>query len=290
MRSASERGGHRGTRRIVRACVLAFAFAAVAMITQLAVPVSATAQNAAVLSPSDQDLIVRVRQAGLWEMPSGSWAIQRADSDQVKQVGRTLMVDHGRLDVLTRNMAAQYNLQLPDQPNADQQSWLREEQNARNGAEFQRIFVNRLRAAHGVILGVIGQVRADTKNDQIRGYATTANQVVLRHITLLESTGLVDYSQLPEPKTATTASTSAAQSLDLGLPGIVAAVVVTLVVAIGSWWLLRMIRRPQKTRAVKEVRTDRTARETQPTQETRKRSFGSRDAIAGPQPDFRTKI
>lgn len=274
MRSGSERGGHRGRRRAVRALVRAFVFTAVAVTTQLTAPFSATAQNAAVLSPSDQDLIVRVRQAGLWEMPSGAWAIERADSEVVKQVGRTLMVDHGRLDVLTRNLAAQYNLQLPSQPNADQQSWLAEEQNARNGAEFQRIFVNRLRGAHGVILGVIGQVRADTKNDQIRAYATTANQVVLRHITLLESTGLVDYSQLPEPTMSTTSSTSAAQSLNLGVSGIIAAAVVTVVVTAGSWWLLRTILRPGRTRR---------------TRKNRKR-FDGGNAVPGPQPEIPAEI
>jgi predicted outer membrane protein len=235
------------------------------MTAQFAVPFFAAAQNAAVISPSDQDLIVRVRQAGLWEMPSGAWAIQRAASDQVKQVGRTLMVDHGRLDVITRDMAAQYNIPLPDQPTADQQSWLMEEQNARNGAEFQQIFVNRLRAAHGVILGIIGQVRAGTKNDQIRAYATTANQVVLRHITLLESTGLVDYSKLPEPTMSSTASKSAAQSLDLGLGGIIAGAVVAVVVAIGSWWVLRAIRRPRRTS---------------------RRSFDGRRATPSPQPEI----
>lgn len=214
---------------------------------QMAVPSYAAAQNAAVLSASDQDLLNRVRQAGLWEMPAGAMAMTRADSDDVKQVGRALMVDHGRLDVAVRDLAAKYRVTLPDQPNKDQQSWLNEMVNARNGAEFQQIFANRLRAAHGTIFGIIGQVRAGTKNDDIRAFAATANQVVLRHISLLESTGMVDYGKLPDPQTST-ATTSATQSLNIGGGALIALVVLFVVFGFGTIMVLRMARSPRKKR------------------------------------------
>src|SRR3954470_24923459 len=42
------------------------------------------------LSPADTDFLVRVRQAGLWEMPSGQMAQTQAESPTVKSVGATL--------------------------------------------------------------------------------------------------------------------------------------------------------------------------------------------------------
>ncbi|KAA9153355.1 DUF4142 domain-containing protein [Amycolatopsis acidicola] len=210
-------------------------------------PALASAQTAT-LTAADQDLLVRVRQAGLWEMPSGDLARSRADNPLVRQVGMTLMVDHGRLDVAVRDLAAKYNVALPDQPNADQQSWLAEERAAPTSSEFERVFANRLRAAHGVIFSVIAGVRAGTRNDEMRAFADTANQVVLRHITLLESTGLVDYTKLPQPTVNTTAATSASSALDMSAMGIVTTVVLGALLCGATLLLLWLIRNSARRR------------------------------------------
>lgn len=236
MFSASDRG-------FLRALVLVVLLA----LSQSAVPVLASAQQAT-LSDSDRDLLNRVRQAGLWEMPSGDLARTRAQTPQVRQVGQTLMVDHGRLDVSVRAFAAKYGVVLPGRPNADQQSWLAEERNATTTSDFERIFVNRLRAAHGVIFAVIAQVRAGTRNDEIRAFAATANQVVLRHISLLESTGLVDYNALPQPTVSSTAATSAASALDLSSLTILTTVLVVLLVLTATLLVLWLIRSSARRR------------------------------------------
>lgn len=132
-------------------------------------------------------------------------AMQKGTTQQVKDVGFALMVDHGRLDKFTRDLAQQMGLALPDQPSDEQRGWLGEEM-AATGQNFDRIFANRLRAAHGAVLNVISQVRTGTRDNTIRAYATTANQAVMRHITLLESTGMVDYDSLPEPVVSATSA------------------------------------------------------------------------------------
>jgi predicted outer membrane protein len=238
MRSASDPRQHRAGHILVLLVVL--------VMSQLAVPVLASAQTAT-LSASDRDLLNRVRQAGLWEMPAGDMARTRAENPHVRDVGMTLMVDHGRLDVQVRDLAAKYGVVLPDQPTADQQSWLNEMRNATSSSDFERIFANRLRAAHGTVFGVIAQVRAGTRNDEIRAFAATANQVVLRHITLLESTGLVDYNQLPQPTVNTTSATSAASALDLGSMDVLVTVVLVLLLCgatlLGLWLIRNSVRR-----------------------------------------------
>lgn len=217
------------------------------VMSQMAAPAIATAQTVTLTDP-EKDLLNRVRQAGLWEMPAGDMARVRAETPHVRQVGETLMVDHGRLDVAVRDLAAKYKLTLPDQPTADQQSWLAEMRAATSSSQFERVFANRLRAAHGVIFSVIAGVRAGTRNDEIRAFAATANQVVLRHITLLESTGLVDYNALPQPVLSTTASTSAASALNLGSMDILTSVVLGLLVCGATLLLLWFIRSSARRR------------------------------------------
>jgi predicted outer membrane protein len=150
------------------------------------------------LGPADRDLLVKVRLAGLWEQPTGQQAEQQATGTEVKQVGGNISGEHGDLDVRVREVADQLGVLLPSRPNAQQLAWMNEI-SATTGSEYDRLFVQRLREAHGTVLPVIAEVRAGTRNDLVRAFAVEAEEYVSRHIEYLESTGLVDYAALPEP-------------------------------------------------------------------------------------------
>jgi len=130
-------------------------------------------------------------------MPSGQMAQDHSDSPRVKEVGAILAHDHVALDVQVRSISAQLGVPIPDQPNPDQQGWLAEER-SKHGADFDLAFANLLRNAHGKVFAAVALVRAGTLNDLIRPFAETANNVVMKHMSLLESIGLVDYGALPE--------------------------------------------------------------------------------------------
>ena len=158
------------------------------------------------LTASDRDLIVRVRLAGLWELPAGQQAIERAPSTAIKEAGDHLIVGHTDLDRRVRIVASQLGVDLPNVPNEQQQGWL-QEMSAATGAEYEYKFVNLLRAAHGKIFPAIGTVRNTTRNTLVRQLASDANQTVLDHITILEKTGKVDFEAIAnEIANATTAS------------------------------------------------------------------------------------
>ncbi|GAA2309457.1 DUF4142 domain-containing protein [Actinomadura sp. NPDC048955] len=142
------------------------------------------------LSTLDRQLLVKVRQAGLWEMPAGQQAAQRASSPRVKEVGEIIMRQHMQLDADTRAEAQKLGVLLPNEPNGSQKSWLRE-MSGKYGADYDKTFVLRLRAAHGAVFTVIAKVRAATENTEIRAFAERCLKFVNTHMSLLESTGLV---------------------------------------------------------------------------------------------------
>ena len=102
------------------------------------------------LTASDRDLIVRVRLAGLWELPAGEKAMDKSSSASVKEAADHLLVGHGDLDERVRNVAAQLNVELPNQPNEAQQGFLAQ-MDAAQGKEFDRVWSSLLRKAHGTI-------------------------------------------------------------------------------------------------------------------------------------------
>ncbi|OLS96345.1 hypothetical protein BJF90_11390 [Pseudonocardia sp. CNS-004] len=163
------------------------------------------------LSASDVDLLVKVRQAGLWETPTGQQMQQRGANSVVRDVGGRLAAEHIELDAIVRQTADQLGTTLPSQPSAQQQGWM-EEISARTGTDYDRTAVNLLRQAHGKVLPVISQVRSGTRNELVREFATTAGQFVTRHHEYLESTGLVDFEALPEPPAPAAAPVPAASA------------------------------------------------------------------------------
>jgi putative membrane protein len=148
------------------------------------------------VSAADRDFVVKVRLAGLWEIPAGNMAQAKSDDPRIVKIGRTISGQHVELDRLAREAAAKLRIPLPNDPNADQQTWLNE-MKAADSSAFDEIYVDRLRAAHGKIFPAIANIRAGTRSDVVRRLAQEANQFVMTHLTLLESSGLVDYGSLP---------------------------------------------------------------------------------------------
>lgn len=146
--------------------------------------------SAAPLDSRDREFLTVIRFVNLWEIPMGQLAAERGNSQKTKEVGATLAEDHIQLNSTVETLAGQFGVPLPDQPTSQQQGWMAEI-SSKSGDEFDRTFANRLRAAHGSVFGLVAEVRAGTRNDVIRGFAQQANNVVMKHMTLLEGTGHV---------------------------------------------------------------------------------------------------
>ncbi|RKT08047.1 putative outer membrane protein [Streptomyces sp. 3211.6] len=149
------------------------------------------------LSPVDRDFVRKVRLAGLWELPAGRQAQQRGTRPAVRTAGAHLVEGHTELDRQVIQVGQALGVDLPDRPSAQQQGWL-DQLTAAQGPEYERLFVQLLRRAHGKVFALLAQVRAQTRNSMVRALATSANTTVLDHITVLEETGLVDFDSLSD--------------------------------------------------------------------------------------------
>nr|WP_240942757.1 DUF4142 domain-containing protein [Planosporangium thailandense] len=164
-----------------------------------------------VIDDVDRLFLVKVRQAGLWERPTCLRAQQYAASARVKEICQVLASEHVQLDDEGRFVARELNVALPDQPAPDQQSWMREIWQAQ-GHDFDVTAVKWLRFAHGGVFSAIASVRASTRNETVRLLAERANIMVNRHMALLESTGLVQFDNLPHAAIGVPAAALAAQT------------------------------------------------------------------------------
>ncbi len=158
------------------------------------------------LTPADRDFIRKVRLAGLWELPAGKQAQQRGTRPSIRTAGDHLVDGHTELDRQVIQVGQALGVALPDQPSAQQQDWLAQMTAAGQGEQYERLFVQLLRRAHGKVFALVASIRAQTRNSMVRALATSANATVLDHISVLEASGLVDFDTLsdqpapPSPK------------------------------------------------------------------------------------------
>lgn len=197
------------------------------------------------VTETERQLLIKVRSAGLWVIPASQSAEQQAASQAVKEAGTRITSQYEQLDTETQALAARLGVVLPSQPTEQQQGWLAELANA-SGPEFDKAFVNLLRGTHGTVFALVAQVRAGTRNEQVRAFAQKANDVITANMTLLESTGEVDFNALPElvlpgdqrdQRTATATRPDSGGGVNVGL--VVAICVAELGATLG---LLRMFR------------------------------------------------
>lgn len=150
------------------------------------------------IGPADRDMLYKVKQAGLWEMPVGQEAATRAVTVEFREVGERIAEEHHELDRLVNEVAEQLGVELPTEPSPDQQVWMTQISQS-NSANYDRTAVFLLRQAHGKVLPLLAQVRSGTRNALIRQFADEGMTYVNRHMSYLDGTGLVNYAMLPEP-------------------------------------------------------------------------------------------
>lgn len=150
------------------------------------------------LGPADKDLLFRVKQAGLWEMPLGSQVQEKAKTPRLEEIGGFISEEHHELNQIVDEAAEQLDVDLPLEATVEQRAWIAELSAMEEGMDYDRLAVQRLREAHGNVLPLLAQVYVTTRNDVVRDTAAESMVYVNRHISYLESTGLVNHALLPE--------------------------------------------------------------------------------------------
>jgi predicted outer membrane protein len=191
-------------------------------------------QSAQALSTLDREFLTVINFANLWEVPMGDLAAKNGTTQRVRDVGATIASDHRKLTTAVTDLATKFGVTLTEQPSSSTAKWMSEIR-AASGEQFDKLFADRLRAAHGTVFGLIAEVRAGTRNSAIRDFATQANNIVMKHMSLLESTGDVDSEHGMFSEAAARSITTPENSLsggDLMLAAVVAGLMMVATIGV----------------------------------------------------------
>ncbi|HUQ61063.1 DUF4142 domain-containing protein [Lentzea sp.] len=198
------------------------------------------------VEPSDRELLVLLTQHSLWQKPASRESSDRARDAKVRKVAGQLAAEHTQLSQAVAEAARQIDVDLPVEPTTEQRSWANAISSS-SGDELDRMYANLSRAADGSLIVQVAQARATTSNVPARIAAQTGLTLLLKHMQLLEGTGLVKSTSLqmtdapavaqPRPNPSPPDGSEESPVNVAFLSGIA----VLVVAAAGTLWLVRAI-------------------------------------------------
>lgn len=198
------------------------------------------------IEPSDRELLVMLTQHSLWQKPSSRESSDRARDAKVRKVAGQLAAEHTQLTQAVTEAARQIGVDLPVEPTTEQKSWANAISSS-SGDELDRMYANLSRAADGSLITQVAHARATTRSVPARIAAQTALTLLLKHMLLLEGTGLVKANSLQMtnvPPIAQQKSNSSPppQPDDSSTSvGFLTGIAVLVVAGAGTLWLVRAI-------------------------------------------------
>jgi putative membrane protein len=143
---------------------------------------------AASAAPSDQDTtyLRAAHQSNLAEIAGGTIAQQKAEDQQVKDLGARFVADHTKLDDAIKQTASALGVDLPSAPNAEQQA-LAARYRAASAEQFDALFIATQMDAHMKAMRLGETEIANGSDAQAKKAAQDAAPVIASHHDALES-------------------------------------------------------------------------------------------------------
>jgi putative membrane protein len=108
-----------------------------------------------------------------------------AKSPQVRQFAQKMVKDHTANNKQLATIAAQENIQVPKDLDSEH-SQLRDKLAAEHGADFDRDYVNAMRADHQKMVDLLKSSQATVNTEQLRTFIKTTLPVVEGHLRMAQ--------------------------------------------------------------------------------------------------------
>lgn len=134
-----------------------------------------------------ESFIKQAAMSGQLEVQVGQLAQQKAQNQQVKQLGQTLVQDHQQANQKLRQIAQQKNVQLSQQMDQKQQQKLEKLRNA-SGAEFDKEFIKHALQHHKKDIQKFEQASSQFQNEpELRSFAEQTLPKLKKHHQMAQS-------------------------------------------------------------------------------------------------------
>jgi putative membrane protein len=139
------------------------------------------------LARGDRKFIEQAAQGGMAEVELGKLAVQKAQSDQVKQFGQRMVDDHSKANDQLKQIAESKGVTLPasldskDKRELDRLSKL-------SGADFDREYMKHMVSDHKNDVKEFKSEAKSAKDAELKSFASSTEPVLEQHLQLAQTT------------------------------------------------------------------------------------------------------
>lgn len=146
-------------------------------------PGSGTPQTAA--ESPNAAFVQQAGQGGMAEVSLSKLALDLATSPQVRQFAQKMVQDHTANNKQLATIAAHENIQLPIDLDSEH-AHLRERLEGKRGADFDRAYVDAMRADHQKMADLLKSSQATVNTEELRAFIKTTLPVVEAHLRMAQ--------------------------------------------------------------------------------------------------------
>lgn len=137
--------------------------------------------SAKAVSSADKKFATETAQGGLAEVELGKLAIQKGQSDKVKQFGQRMIDDHSSANTQLKSIAQKNNITLPTDINAKDQA-LKDKLSGLSGSDFDRTYITAMVKDHQKDIGEFQREASNGSNADLKGFAAQTLPTLQEHL------------------------------------------------------------------------------------------------------------
>lgn len=147
-----------------------------------AADVAAIKPSSTKLSSADQALMMEVAKGGMMQLEVGKVAVQKANSEEVRQLAQAEVEEQTGLSAKLKEIAQAKGITLPSTPDAETSAMMTKMKGA-SGMAFDRMYVSESGVkGHEKLDGVMNKVKSNASDANLKSVAQAAHPLVKAHL------------------------------------------------------------------------------------------------------------
>ena len=145
----------------------------------------ANAAEKSTVSTADTAFVMKAAQGGMTEVQLGQLAADKGTSQDVKDFGSKMVVDHGKANDELKSIASSKGITVPDKLDAKHQAMV-DKQTGLSGAAFDKAYVAAMVKGHKETDALFTKEASSGQDADIKAFAAKTDETVKMHLSMIQ--------------------------------------------------------------------------------------------------------
>jgi len=145
----------------------------------------ANAAEKSTVSTADTAFVMKAAQGGMTEVQLGQLAADKGTSQDVKDFGSKMVVDHGKANDELKSIAISKGITIPDKLDAKHQAMV-DKMNGLSVTAFDKAYVDAMVAAHKKDDALFTKEASSGRDADVKAFAAKTDETVKMHLSMIQ--------------------------------------------------------------------------------------------------------